>query len=542
MQGLSRLNRILMLKEKENTVKKIICRRFTVLATIGLIMVGGLLLTFASCSRDSREMASYTIADDTGDWGYPSPYAHYPRGPGYLRMSFIFETLVWKNATDFVPQLAREWEYIPAENAYVFKLQKDAQWHDGTGFTAEDVVFTFQYTKEHPYTWVDNTIVRSVEAVDPYTVKIYLSRPYAPFLHDVAGTQPIMPKHIWEGVDKPDQFQGPKAVIGTGPYTLADYNKGHGTYLYKLFDMYYLGKPVVEEIKIVKISEEMIPAALKGGSADAGSIPPDVVSDMKKTDLSIITAPVAWNAKMTINHKKSPLSSKKFRQALAYAIDRDALVQITQRGHAVVGSPGLVPPTSEWYNSKTPQYRYNPAKTEQLLEELGYTREDRYFSKDGHELRLGLITIARFKEVGQFITQQLEAAGIRIDFKTLEAKTVDAKVAAWDFDLSIYGHGGLYEPSFLNKAIIGQGFFSARYDANEELNQLLRAQLTEMDPDKRKDLIAKIQELYAEELPALTLYYPKWYWAHDGTVDLYYTKDGVAVGVPIPLNRMAFVK
>ena len=63
-----------------------------------------------------------------------------------------------------------------------------------------------------------------------------------------------------------------------------------------------------------------------------------------------------------------------------------------------------------------------------------------------------------------------------------------------------------------------------------------------MDPQKRKGLVFEIQELYAEDLPALTLYYPKWYWAHDGTVDLYFTKDGVAVGVPIPLNRMAFVK
>jgi peptide/nickel transport system substrate-binding protein len=152
------------------------------------------------------------------------------------------------------------------------------------------------------------------------------------------------------------------------------------------------------------------------------------------------------------------------------------------------------------------------------------------------------VTTAQFKDVGQFVVQQLAEAGIRIDFKTLEAKTVDAKVAAWDFDLSIYGHGGLYEPSVLNKVITGSGFNSARYDANETLNQLLKAQITEMDPDKRKKLIFEIQELYAEELPALTLYYPQWYWAHDGSIDLYFTKDGVASGVPIPLNRMVFVK
>jgi peptide/nickel transport system substrate-binding protein len=523
-------------------MKKIIRGRLVLLIAIGFMLVGSLLLAFASCSRYSGGVASYTIADATGDWGYPSPYAHYPRGPGYVLMSFIFETLVWKDNTDFVPQLARTWEYHADENAYVFKLRKDVQWHDGTSFTAEDVVFTFQYTNEHPYPWVDNTVVKSAEAVDPYTVKLYLSRPYAPFLHDVVGAQPIMPRHLWEGVDKPGQFTGPEAIIGTGPYTLADYSKGHGTYLFKAFDNYYLGEPAVEEIRFVKMSGEMIPAALKGGSANAGSVPPEIVSAMKEAGLTVITAPVSWNAKISINHNKAPLSSKKFRQALAYAIDRESLVQITQRGHAVAGNPGMVPPTSSWYNPKVPQYGCDPAKTEHLLEELGYTREGSYFSKDGQELRLELIATGQFKEVGLFIMKQLEAAGIRIDFKTLEAKTVDARVAAWDFDLSIYGHGGLYEPSFLNKAITGQGFFSARYDSNEELNQLLRSQLTEMDPGKRKRLVFEIQELYAEELPALTLYYPMWYWGHDSTVDLYFTKDGIAVGVPIPLNRMAFVK
>jgi peptide/nickel transport system substrate-binding protein len=523
-------------------MKAILRGRVLLLITIGFILTGGLLLTLASCSRDAVVVASYTIADATGDWGYPSPYAHYPRGPGYVLMSFIFETLVWKDADGFVPQLARGWEYHADENAYVFKLREDVYWHDGTAFTAEDVVFTFQYTTEHPFPWVDNTVVKSVEAVDFHTVKLSLSRPYAPFLNDVAGTQPILPKHIWEGVDQPAQFLGPEAVIGTGLFTLADYNKGHGTYLYEAFTRYYGGKPAVEEIRFIKMSAEMIPAALKGGSANAGSIPPEVVPAMQEAGLTVITAPVSWNAKMSINHKKPPLSSKQFRHALAYAIDRDALVQITQRGHAVAGSAGMVPPTSDWYNPKTPPYRYDPAQAERLLEELGYTREGAYFAKDGQELRLELIATGQFKEVGLFIMKQLEGVGIRVDFKTLEGKTVDAKVAAWDFDLSIYGHGGLYEPSFLNRAIIGQGFFSARYGANEELNRLLSAQLMEMDPDKRKRLVFEIQGFYAEELPALTLYYPLWYWGHDGTVDLYFTKDGIAAGVPLPLNRMAFVK
>jgi peptide/nickel transport system substrate-binding protein len=519
------------------------------LPKVSIIILAISLLVLPACSNDKApagsQIDSYTIADTFGDWGYPSPYLRYPRGPGYIRMMFIFETLVWKDASGFVPQLAEEWEYVAEENAYIFKLRHDVMWHDGEEFTAEDVVFTIDYMKAHPdpfVTLIGPTGIREAVAIDDYTVKLYLEQPYAPFLNDIAGSMAIIPKHIWEGVDDPKSLTGTEAVIGTGPYTLADYSKEHGTYLYKAYDNYYLGRPIVDEIKFVKISEEMIPAALKKGSVNAGDIPPEVISEMEEDGLTVITAPASWNLKLTINHRKEPLSSRQFRQALAYAIDREALVQITLRGHGVAGSPGMMPPTSDWYNPDTPQYEYDPEKAKQLLEGLGYQMEGGCFTKGGKELELELIAAVDYKEVGQFIKQQLEIVGIRVDFRTLEAKTVDAKVEAWDFDLSVYGHGGLYEPSILKRLIMDEGFNSARYTLNETLNQLLEAQLGEMDAEKRKDLVFQIQEIYAEDLPALTLYYPKWYWAHDGKVNLFYTMDGVASGIPIALNRTAFVK
>jgi len=491
---------------------------------------------------EASTIESYIIADPTGDWGYPSPYAHYSRGPGYVRMQFIFETLVWKNESSFVPQLASEWQYNSDDDSYTFKLRKDVKWHDGTAFTADDVVFTYKYVEEHPYQWVDNSIVESAEAVDDYTVKLYLSKPYAPFLQDVAGAQPIFPRHIWENVNEPEKLLTPEAVIGTGPYKLVDYNKEQGTYLYTANNDYYAGKPIAKEIKFVKVSTQMSPSALTEGSVQSTSVPADIADSIKSKGFTVISDPPSWNGKLTINHKKEPLSSKEFRQALAYAIDRESLVQIVFRGHAIAGSAGMVPPTSVWYNSDIPQYKYDVEKAKELISGLGYQMKDGFFTKDGKPLELQLIAAADYKDVGQFIVQQLELAGIKVDFQTLEGKTVDNKVEAWDFDLSIYGHGGLYEPSFLTRSIIGQGFNSARYDSNTELTSLLKAQLTEMDPVKRKEMIMKIQQLYAEDVPALSLYYPKSYWAHDGKIPLYYTMDGIAIGVPIPLNRMCFVK
>jgi len=493
-------------------------------------------------AQSFKQIDVYTVADSTGDWGFPSPYAHYSRGPGYIRMQLIFETLVWKNATQFVPQLAKEWKYDAHDNSYTFILQKDVKWHDGVDVTAEDVVFTYHYTKKHPYQWVDGSIVKSAEALDPYTVKLNLRKPYASFLNDVAGSQPILPKHIWESVTEPEKFISPQAAIGTGPYTLGDYNKQLGTYLYNANKNYYLGMPIAKEIRFVKISAQMIVAALKGGSLDSASVPAEAVDVVKAAGFDVIAAPLSWNGKLTINHKKAPMSAREFRQALAYAIDREALVQIVFRGNAVAGSPGIVPPSSVWYNPNTPQYKFDVEKAKRLIATLGYKLGKGYFVKNGQPLELSLIAAADYKDLGQFVTQQLEKAGIKINFRTLEGKTVDAKVSAWDFDLSIYGHGGLYEPSFLQRSILGEGFNSARYSSNPELTRLLHAQASEMNNQKRKEMIFQIQKLYADDVPALTLYYPNSYWAHDGKIPLYYTMDGISIGVPIPLNRMCFVK
>jgi peptide/nickel transport system substrate-binding protein len=493
------------------------------------------------------QIASYTIADPTGDWGYPSPYLRYSRGPGYIRMSFVFDTLIWKDEKGFIPALAREWTYDEADNAYTFKLQENAKWHDGEPVTADDVAFTIDYIKSHPdpfVTLVGPSGITKAEVIDSHTVKLYLESLYAPFLYDIAGTMAILPEHIWKDVVDPMTFDSPEAVIGSGPYKLVDYNKAQGTYLYEAFEDYYQGKPVVQRLVFAKVSTEMVTAALSQKEVHAADIPAEMADSLKSQGFTILRSTYSWCAKMTINHQKEPLNQKEFRQAMAYAIDRQELVDVTQRGNGIPGSPCLLAPDNPWYNPEIEQYDYNPDKAGQLLEGLGYTlNNDGFFAKDGQVLELELLTQTSygFKEVGQFIKNALEAAGIKTELVVMEGKSLDARVLAWDFDLSVYGHGGLYEASILPKVITGPGFNSARYTENEELNRLLEAQMHEMDPEARLALVKQAEALYAEDMPALTLYHPDWYWAHDGRVDWYYTDGGVASGVPIPLNKMALL-
>jgi len=98
------------------------------------------------------EVKEIRIADSKGDWGYPNPYGHYPRGPGFIRMSWVFDTLIWKNDKGYIPALAKSWSYDPESLKFIFELQEGITWHDGTPFSPEDVVFTVNYYKNIPIT------------------------------------------------------------------------------------------------------------------------------------------------------------------------------------------------------------------------------------------------------------------------------------------------------------------------------------------------------------------------------------------------------
>ena len=531
-------------------------RKFRSVLGIVLIVAVILAITVAVWMGESRpeeespsQPPTVSIADETGDWGYPTPYGMYPRGPGYVRMSLIFETLVWKDEEGLTGALAKSWRYDPETTTYSFALRKGLKWHDGEELTAEDVAFTFRYVGEHPWPWLKSGVVKEVVVRDQRRVDIRLDRPYAPFLANVAGTLPILPAHTWRSVEDPKTFRGEGALVGSGPYRLGDYDPAHGTYLYTAWEDYYLGLPRVERIQFVKYSQEMTPAALRRDKVNAGAIPPETVEDLRKGGWRILEQPPVWAAKLMINHRVAPFSQKKVRQAMAYAVDRERLVKIVRRGHGLPGSPGLIPPTNDWWhNPDVRQYNHNPKKARQLLADAGYEPgEDGFFDPDsGEKLQFELLVAPARQEFGrlaEILKGQFEEVGLRVQSRAVEAKTLDALLGEGRFELAISGHGGLGgDPEILNKMIAGKSFNSARYRANSELNQLLENQLRQTNREERRTTVFRIQELYAEEVPAITLYHPTWYWALDGTVELYYTPGGIALGIPLPLNRLAFVR
>ena len=512
-----------------------------ILAAMGLM----LLVICTTQGADDETVEVLTIADTTGDWGYPSPYGHYSRGPGYVRMSLIFDTLIWKDENGFVPALAESWEYLADEKAYVFHLREGITWNDNEPFSAQDVAFTVDYIKDHPYQWVDSSTIESAEVIDDRTVKIILAREYAPFLDQVAGTLPILPKHIYEQVSDPASFTDAEALTGTGPYKLKSYDKAQGSYLYEANENYYQGAPRVKQIRFIKVSPEMAAASLEKGEVDAAAVPGEMVSSLEDKGFTVIKGSHDWVAKIMVNHNKEPFSNVKFRQALYYAIDREDLVQTGLRGYGLRGCAGLYASDNKWYNPDQVQYSYQPATAGQLLEAMGYAKDEKgqYYAIEGYPDGIELLVTADTERQGELIKKHLDNAGIKINLRSVDSKTLDSLVKEWKFDLALSGHGGLGgDPAILNKVVTDMNSFnSARYDKNPKLNEVLKNQLAEMDPAKRADLVDQAQVLIAEDLPALPLYYTDSYWASNDLVSFYFTYGGVGSGVPIALNKMAFL-
>ncbi|MGP8337065.1 MAG: ABC transporter substrate-binding protein [Methanosarcinaceae archaeon] len=496
------------------------------------------------------------IADKTGDWGHPSPYLAYSRGPGYIRMHFIFDTLMWKNESpDMIPLLAEEWEYIPEDDAYVFNLVKNAKWHDGEPVTARDVAFTIEYMKEHPYGWVDLNSVSQTEVINEHTVKIHMKDPYAPFMEDIGGTMPILPEHIWKDVENPMDYVGPGAFIGSGPFKYVDFSKEHGTYNYEAFDEYYLGKPFIDSLIFVKNGDTQM--ALQHGEVDFAAITPEMVETFREDGFIVIAGPHYWNKKLMINHNREPFDNIVFRQALAYAINQDEFVDKSLRGHGKAASYGLISSDSQWAGPDVPDYPYDPDKAKELITSLGYEWKDDVFTKNGEPLEIEILrsmigiggqTIP--DRDGEILKNQLEKVGIQTDLISLEPKIVDNKIINWEFDIAISGHGGIGgDPKILYDMTL-QDFGTkaspntARYNKSEELNRLLEDIIYEMDPAKRREAVFKAQNVYARELPAISLYYPTGYNAYnpDAGVEWFYTIGGISKGIPIPQNKLALIK
>ncbi|MEJ7848246.1 MAG: ABC transporter substrate-binding protein [Pyrinomonadaceae bacterium] len=455
----------------------------------------------------------------SGDPGGLNP-AVTTQGGVHLICGSIFSGLV---ATDFalnpVPDLAESWEISPDGKIYTFHLAKNAEFHDGVVLTSEDVRFTFEemLLKYHSRTRAsigDNLV--GISTPDQHTVVFQFSRPYAAFLQliDVANA-PIMPKHLFVNTDPLTSAYNVKPV-GSGPFKFQEWAKGDRITLVKNEKYFKAGKPYLERV-VYKVTPSSATAAIafENGEIDyvTNPAPLDLARLLKMPGVTVTDKGregYATVETVVLNLTRMPLSDLRVRQAMAYAIDKNYIVDKVAFGRGTIAT-GPISSALKWaHNSNVAKYERNLPLANQMLDEAGHPRD-----ADGVRFRLKYVYAQSYAKIVEVLRDQLREVGIELDLQLLEFNSaVDAVYIKKDFDLAFASFENGPDPDIgvkrtLVSSNIGPIPFSngAGY-RNSRIDELFDLAASETDRQKRAAYYFEAQEIVVRELPYLWIYEP----------------------------------
>ncbi len=436
-----------------------------------------------------------------GDTGIPNPYKHHARGPGMSKMQLIYDSLIEKDEKGNIPWIAKSWEVSEDGLVYTFEIRDNILWNDGKKLTAEDVKFTFDYYKDHPpvsnsLISSDEYIIKESEVVDGNKVEITVNNPEENNIVKI-GFMRIIPKHIWENVEDPTSFEGEGNLVGCGPYTMTEYNSEQGIYRFEEFEDYWGLKQKVNVIEWVPVSDSIL--AFENEEIDIIRVSSDILAKYKNdTEYKVLSKHSYHTYKLMMNmERREEFLDVNVRKAIAYAINREELIDKVERGSAVIGSMGYVPEIHPFYNDSIKKYDYNPEKAKELL--------------NGKEFSFKLLIGNSEKEVklAELMKITLAEAGIDIKVESVDSKSRDAVVKDNNYELVLINYGGLGgDPGYLKDIYGSNGKGSSALPGytNKEIEELAQQQQIQMDNDKRKNMIFKLQELIAEDVPMVVIY------------------------------------
>jgi len=438
-----------------------------------------------------------------------------------------------------VPWLAESWEHSPDGMVWTIHLVKNATWHDGTPFTAQDVKFTYDHCIQAKYPrWSDLwTAVNRTEIVDDYTIKMYLNLPYPAFELSILP-YPIVPKHIWEPIVSQPDFDPLTFVpsmdvlkVGNGPFILEEYVPN--SYVkYKANENFFKGRPYIDELLMPVItSPDAMLLALKNGEVDVftWTLPveavPSLVTD-ENIGLHIYKSGTMYH--WGFNTHKFPFNVKKFRHVLAHCVDKDEIVKTLLHGYGRPGRFGVYPPTDMWSQWLNPDpkcgvygYEFNLTLAAQMLDEMGWIdrdgdgiRED----PEGRKLEFEIgpptydpVRVRAAEMISDWLSQiGIKATVVYLEWKTLWKRITSPLDSEFKIDSWLLGSGlGIGDPDILRFRLHSSAIPNPNYYGfiNATFDQLAEAQAAEIDPEKRADMIKQMQEILAEELPLIVLYH-----------------------------------
>lgn len=470
-------------------------------------------------AQDTASEVRISIASD--QWGL-TPYDYNTGYPGYIMMSLIYDNLLWFGPDGaLIPWLASDYSVSDDGLTWTFTLQPDAAWHDGEPVTANDVAFTMEFIKNNQHLrWTDPVTaqVESVEVVDEHTAVFHLTAPTPGFALLIAADVPILPQHIWQDAALTWGEPVDVAPIGSGPYKLVKHETDV-MYRMEANPDYWGGAPLVDSVVFVIITDSNAQmTALRSGEIDfaTGYVPPELVEDMDDgVNVTVARAPGYVLDYVGMHADRAPLSDTAFRLALLFAVDVNEITSILYGEYAVPGSPGYVPPSAPWATPIDSQY--DPAYAAELLDEAGYLDTDGdgwRETPDGEPIDLEMHTQTSNPirlRAGELVAEYAAEIGIRITPTPGEFATWMTTVRErGDYEMYLGGWSAPVQqnPDRMAQLFHTEGALNFVEFSQPEMDDLLDAFTTELDPDRRLELAAAIQEQIAASAPYIPLYYP----------------------------------
>ncbi|MDT5365020.1 MAG: peptide/nickel transport system substrate-binding protein [Mycobacterium sp.] len=411
----------------------------------------------------------------------------------------VFDTLVEPDANlEMRPALAESWTVSSDQLTWIFHLRKGVTFQDGSPFTADDVVYSYRRIIDEKLANVDKfSAVTDVSAPDDDTVLIRVKQPTPNLLTNLGGFKGmaiVQRKNVESG-------QIATHPVGTGPFAFASQKSGDSIML-AANPHYWGGRPKVPGVTFRFISEPSTAlSALQAGEIDwTDSIPTQRVAQLKNDDsikLAVTPGNDYWY--LALNEAREPWKDARVRQAIAYAIDRKAIVQATSYGTATANQLAI-PQGNPWY---TPYdtYRYDIEKAKSLLAEAGASPET-----------LDMLVTSEYPETvtaAQVIADNLKPLGITVNIRTVDFATWLDEQNTGNFDMLMMGWLGNIDPDdFYYAQHHTDGSSNAQKFSNPDVDRLLDAGRVETNQQARHADYAKAATIIADQVSYLYLYNP----------------------------------
>jgi peptide/nickel transport system substrate-binding protein len=512
--------------------------RWQVLIALSGIMLVGVFLFSIAVSRTTvlvPDEGGIYIEGMAGAPQYVNPLlAQYNQVDKDL-VALLFNGLTRTNSQDEPePDLAQRWAVSPDGIIYLFHLRQDVRWSDGVVFNADDVVFTFRLMQDPDFPGVPDLAnlwrTVSVEKIDDYTIRFRLQQPFPAFLDYT--TIGVLPEHVLAGVPARDltTHRFNTHPVGTGPFTLTDISVRHAT-LVPNPRFFGQKRPYLAgiEFRFYPTHEQLVTAYEAGEIMGISYVPPYIFPQAARIpSLNIYSARMSGLYLVYLNLQDADRSpffrDADVRQALLYGLDRQSLIDTALNGQGLVAHG----PIRSWmwaYDSHVPQYGYDVARSQSLLDGAGWkdTDGDGIRDRKGVAFRFSLLVSDDLVTAGlaRAVAEQWAPLGIAVDVETLGVGLGD-RLRGHDFqaalvELVISGDPDPYPMWDQTQIENGQNY--GGWD-NSKASAALEEARRLADREQRKEYYAEFQRIFAEQVPALIIANPVYTYAVGDSVKL----------------------